>query len=98
MTITYTNLSNVVVKISQKSSSNDNYLLVNSHYDSEIQTPAAGDDGVMVVVMLETLRVISLSEKPLVHPVVFLFNGAEEACMLGSHGFITQHKWAKNCK
>ncbi|XP_032306435.1 endoplasmic reticulum metallopeptidase 1 [Drosophila ananassae] len=98
MTMSYTNLSNVVVKISQKTSNNENYVLVNSHYDSEVETPAAGDDGAMVVIMLETLRVISRSEKPLVHPVVFLFNGAEEACMLGAHGFITQHKWAKNCK
>ncbi|XP_034654193.1 endoplasmic reticulum metallopeptidase 1 [Drosophila subobscura] len=96
--MSYSNVSNVVVKISQKSQQNDNYLLVNSHYDSEVGTPAVSDDGVMVVIMLEALRVISRSEKPLAHPVVFLFNGAEEACMLGSHGFITQHRWAKNCK
>ncbi|KAH8400842.1 hypothetical protein KR009_001399 [Drosophila setifemur] len=98
MTMEYTNLTNVIVKISQKSSNNENYLLVNSHYDSEVGTPAAGDDGVMVVVMLESLRVISRSERSLTHPVVFLFNGAEEACMLGAHGFITQHKWAPNCR
>ncbi|EDV35721.2 uncharacterized protein Dana_GF12331 [Drosophila ananassae] len=96
--ISYENLSNVVVKISQKDSNNENYVLVNSHYDSEMKSPGAGDDGVMVVVMLETLRVISRSEKPLNHPVVFLFNGAEEARLLGAHGFITQHKWAKNCR
>ncbi|KAH8300135.1 hypothetical protein KR044_010398 [Drosophila immigrans] len=94
----YDNVSNIVVRISRKDSPNDNYLLVNSHYDSEVKTPAAGDDGVMVVIMLETLRVISRSDRPLDHPVVFLFNGAEEANMLGSHGFITTHRWAKNCK
>ncbi|KAH8270811.1 hypothetical protein KR018_005495, partial [Drosophila ironensis] len=96
--ISYSNLSNVVVKISQKTSNNDNFVLVNSHYDSEMKSPGAGDDGVMVVVMLETLRVISRSEKPLGHPVVFLFNGAEEARLLGAHGFVTQHKWAPKCK
>ncbi|XP_062128855.1 endoplasmic reticulum metallopeptidase 1-like [Drosophila sulfurigaster albostrigata] len=94
----YANVSNIVVRISRKDSPNDNYLLVNSHYDSEVKTPGAGDDGVMAVIMLETLRVISLSDRPLDHPVVFLFNGAEEANMLGSHGFITTHRWAKNCK
>lgn len=94
----YHNVSNVVVRITRKDSPSDNYLLVNSHYDSEVGTPAAGDDGVMVVIMLETLRVISSSERALSHPVVFLFNGAEEANMLGSHGFITSHPWAKNCK
>jgi len=94
----YDNVSNVVVKITRKDSPSDKYLLVNSHYDSEVKTPAAGDDGIMVVVMLETLRVIALSDRPLSHPVVFLFNGGEEANMLGSHGFITKHKWAKNCR
>lgn len=94
----YHNVSNVVVRITRKDSPSDNYLLVNSHYDSEVGTPAAGDDGVMVVIMLETLRVISSSERALSHPVVFLFNGAEEANMLGSHGFITSHPWAQNCK
>lgn len=94
----YDNVSNIIVKITRKNSPNDNYLLVNCHYDSEVNTPAAGDDGVMVVVMLEALRVIATSDHPLDHPVVFLFNGGEEANMLGSHGFITNHKWAKNCK
>ncbi|ALC42479.1 CG10051 [Drosophila busckii] len=94
----YDNISNVIVKISRKDSPSDNYLLVNSHYDSEVKTPAVADDGVMVVVMLETLRVISRSERPLAHPVVFLFNGAEEANMLGSHGFVANHKYAKHCK
>ncbi|XP_030558018.1 endoplasmic reticulum metallopeptidase 1 [Drosophila novamexicana] len=94
----YDNVSNVVVRISRKDSPNDNYLLVNSHYDSEVKTPAAGDDGIMVVIMLETLRVIARSERPLAHAVVFLFNGAEEASMMGAHGFITKHRWAANCK
>ncbi|KAM8714026.1 hypothetical protein ACLKA7_014220 [Drosophila subpalustris] len=94
----YDNVSNVVVKISRKDSPSDKYLLVNCHYDSEVKTPAAGDDGVMVVIMLEALRVISRSDRPLDHPVVFLFNGGEESNMLGSHGFITKHRWAENCR
>lgn len=58
----------------------------------------AGDDGAMCAIMLETLRVLSQSDKPLKHPVVFLFNGAEENPLQASHAFITQHKWAKNVK
>lgn len=48
--------------------------------------------------MLEILRVISLSHAPLRNNIIFLFNGAEENLLQGSHGFVTQHKWAKNIK
>ncbi|XP_065367160.1 endoplasmic reticulum metallopeptidase 1 [Calliphora vicina] len=98
MATSYHNVSNVIVKISSKNTNSDSYLLVNSHFDSEVGSPAAADAGVMIVVMLETLRVISISEKELKNPVVFLLNGAEESNLLASHGFITQHKWAPYCK
>lgn len=58
----------------------------------------SGDDGTMVVVMLEVLRQMAISETPFQHPIVFLFNGAEENGLMGSHAFITQHKWAANCQ
>lgn len=98
MATSYHNVSNVIVKISPKNSKSESYLLVNSHFDSEVGSPAAADAGVMIVVMLETLRVISKSEKELKNPVVFLLNGAEESNLLAAHGFITQHKWAPYCK
>lgn len=54
-----------------------------------------GDAGFMCVLMLEILRKLSrMPERP-EHNIVFLFNGAEETPLQGSHGFITQHKWAK---
>ncbi|XP_064542360.1 endoplasmic reticulum metallopeptidase 1 isoform X1 [Drosophila montana] len=94
----YQGIQNVVVKLSEKGNTNENYLLINSHYDSVPGSPGAGDDGSMVVTMLEVMRVIAKSDEPLAHPIVFLFNGAEENPLQGSHAFITQHKWAKNCK
>lgn len=94
----YQSIQNVVVKMSAKNSTNENYLLINSHYDSVPGSPGAGDDGAMVVVMLEVMRVLSKSAAPLEHPIVFLFNGAEENPLQASHAFITQHKWAPNCK
>lgn len=48
--------------------------------------------------MLEILRIISRLDEPLTHNIIFLFNGAEENWMQGSHGFITQHKWAKEVR
>lgn len=98
MACSYHNVSNVIVKLSPKNTQSESYLLVNSHFDSEVGSPAAADAGVMIVVMLETLRVISRSEKELKNPIVFLMNGAEESNLLAAHGFITQHKWAPYCK
>ncbi|XP_043066835.1 endoplasmic reticulum metallopeptidase 1 [Drosophila bipectinata] len=94
----YQGIQNVVVKLSERNSTNENYLLINSHYDSVPGSPGAGDDGSMVVTMLEVMRVIAKTGDPLAHPIVFLFNGAEENPLQASHAFITQHKWAHNCK
>lgn len=98
MATSYHNVVNVIVKLSLKNSSSESYLLLNSHFDSEVASPAAADAGVMIVIMLETLRVISTSEKELRNPIVFLLNGAEESNLLAAHGFITQHEWAPYCK
>ncbi|KAH8253057.1 hypothetical protein KR032_003400, partial [Drosophila birchii] len=94
----YQGVQNVVVKISNKRSNSSAYLLVNSHFDSKPTSPGSGDDGTMVVVMLEVLRQIAISDIAFEHPIVFLFNGAEENPLEASHGFITSHEWAKNCK
>ncbi|KAH8401891.1 hypothetical protein KR009_008526, partial [Drosophila setifemur] len=94
----YQGVQNVIVKLSSRNSNSTSYLLVNSHFDSKPTSPGAGDDGTMVVVMLEVLRQMATSETTFAHPIVFLFNGAEENPLEASHGFITQHKWAPNCK
>lgn len=94
----YQGVQNVVAKLSAKNNTSQNYVLINSHFDSVPGSPGASDDNSMVTTMLEVLRVIAKSDGPLQHPIVFLFNGAEENPLQASHGFITQHKWAKNCK
>lgn len=48
--------------------------------------------------MLEILRKLSRSPTRLQHNVIFLFNGAEETPLHAAHGFITQHKWAKEVR
>ncbi|EDW85577.2 uncharacterized protein Dwil_GK23156 [Drosophila willistoni] len=94
----YQSVQNVVVKLSTRSSNSSSYLLLNSHFDSKPSSSGSGDDGTMVVVMLEVLRQMAISSTVFEHPIVFLFNGAEENPLQASHGFITEHKWAPNCK
>lgn len=56
------------------------------------------DDGINVAVALEVLRKISQSAVKPRNNIIFLFNGAEEMGLLGSHGFITKHKWRDEVK
>ncbi|KAH8275871.1 hypothetical protein KR026_003392 [Drosophila bipectinata] len=94
----YQGIQNVVAKLSCKSSNSSSYLLVNSHYDSKPSSVGTGDAEVMIVAMLETMRLMAISEDTFLHPIVFLFNGAEEQPFHGSHSFISKHRWAANCK
>ncbi|KAF5305115.1 hypothetical protein FQA39_LY09377 [Lamprigera yunnana] len=94
---TYENLQNVLVKVHSKKHS-EHSLLVNSHFDSAPTSPGASDDGINCAVALEVLRKISKSSVTFDHNVIFLFNGGEEIGLLASHGFITQHRWAREIK
>jgi len=72
-------------------------LLISGHFDSAPGTVAATDDIANCANMLEVLR--ALLHRPqgaLDAAVVFLWNGAEETILQASHGFITQHRWAKD--
>jgi len=56
----------------------------------------SSDDAVACAVLLELMRaVVAKKQHPLLHPIVFLFNGAEENILQASHAFVTQHHWAK---
>lgn len=96
MAATYQGVQNVVVRL--RNSYNDlehlRSLLINSHFDTVAVSPGGGDAGTMIAVMLETLRVLSLTGNYFEHAIIFLFNGCEENALQGSHAFITQHKWA----
>lgn len=94
----YRNVQNVVVKLHGES---DIAVMVNCHFDSEAGSYGAGDDGVNCCSMLEILRVMAKSGRKNAFSTIFLFNGNEEGNLEGiqaSHGFITQHKWAKDIK
>lgn len=55
----------------------------------------ASDDAVACSILIEIIRAILANQEPLKAPLIFLFNGAEENILQGSHAFITRHKWAK---
>ncbi|XP_015585017.1 endoplasmic reticulum metallopeptidase 1 isoform X2 [Cephus cinctus] len=97
LTNMYANVTNVVARLSDVKMK-DYALLVNCHFDSHLLAPGAADNGLNCAVMLEVLRVLSRSRTTLKYDVVFLFNGAEENPLQGSHAFITTSKWANIVK
>ncbi|XP_037527157.1 endoplasmic reticulum metallopeptidase 1 [Rhipicephalus sanguineus] len=98
-TSSYRGIQNVIARLSPSDRpaavDQRHSLLVNCHYDTAPGSPGASDDSIGCAIMLEILHVLSRRREPLPHPIIFLFNGAEENILQGSHGFITQHKWAK---
>jgi hypothetical protein len=69
-------------------------MLIAAHYDSAPSAPGAGDAGVSVVAMLESMRVLEASE-PLTNDIVFLFTDGEEQGVLGAEAFVNRHPAAR---
>ncbi|XP_035742649.1 endoplasmic reticulum metallopeptidase 1-like isoform X1 [Vespa mandarinia] len=97
MTNVYRNVQNVIVKIGPHNPVKHS-LLMNCHFDTFPESPGGSDDAAGCAVMLEILRVMAYSPQLLKHNIIFLFNGAEENLLEASHGFITQHSWAKEIR
>ncbi|WP_126426502.1 M28 family peptidase [Brevibacillus marinus] len=70
-------------------------LLLMAHYDSESYSPGAGDDGVAVAVLLETMRYIAQGNR-LNNDVIFLFTDGEELGLYGARGFWNRHPWSRD--
>lgn len=98
MTSVYNDIQNFVVKFTPADRDPSHCLLINSHYDSVPISRGAGDAATMIVVMMEVLRVMSKNPTTFEHGIVFLFNGAEETGLQGSHMFITKHRWATDVR
>lgn len=74
---------NVIATLKGKQG-NGKRLLVMSHFDSQPNTPGAGDDGAGVAAMLEVARIITASKKTFNNDIVFLFTDAEESGLSGA--------------
>lgn len=70
---------------------NGKAILVVSHYDSQINTAAASDDGAAVAAMLEVMDMITLSG-PLQNDVIFLFTDSEELGLDGADYFVDHYE------
>ncbi|ETN66277.1 hypothetical protein AND_001924 [Anopheles darlingi] len=92
-TSVYRGIQNVVVRLvpSGGVAEPEHFLMLSSHFDSVPQSPGAGDDGTMSVIMLEVLRKLSQHPQPFAHGIVFVFNGCEENTLQGSHAFVAYH-------
>ncbi|XP_050091027.1 endoplasmic reticulum metallopeptidase 1-like [Anopheles aquasalis] len=93
-TSVYRGIQNVVVRVVPSGGGGaepEHFLMLSSHFDSVPQSPGAGDDGTMSVVMLEVLRKVSQHPEPFAHGLVFVFNGCEENTLQGSHAFVAYH-------
>ncbi|RVE65814.1 hypothetical protein OJAV_G00120390 [Oryzias javanicus] len=93
----YDHVTNIAVRLEPKGGS-QHLMLANCHFDTVANSPGASDDAVSCAVMLEVLHSLANHSTPFHHGVIFLFNGAEENILQASHGFITQHPWAKNVR
>uniref|UniRef100_A0A182PMW9 FXNA-like protease n=1 Tax=Anopheles epiroticus TaxID=199890 RepID=A0A182PMW9_9DIPT len=96
ITSVYRRVQNLIVKL--VGAEDRHALMLNCHFDSVASSPGASDDCGSCAVMLEILRVLSRAPERTRHSIVFLFNGAEETPLQASHGFITEHRWAREVR
>jgi hypothetical protein len=88
-------VENVLVRVPGTASSGA--VLLTAHYDSVSNGPGAGDNGMAVAEMTETLRALRAGP-PLRNDLIVLFNDGEEPGMYGSQAFLEQHAWATDVR
>lgn len=87
------NIYNVVAR--KRGTNSSKAIMLMAHYDSDNNTPAAGDDGVGVAAMLESARALS-SIAPLQNDLVLLFTDGEEIGLLGARAFVDENPLIKD--
>lgn len=85
--------TNVVARLPGKSAE---AILLDTHYDTLIDSVGAADDAAGVACIVEALRALA-REAPLDRTIVVNLNGAEEVGLLGAAAFLS-HRWAKDVR
>lgn len=80
------NIYNIIA--SKKGTNNSKAILLMTHYDSQPNTPGAGDDGAGVAAMLETAN--CLQRTPLQNDLILLFTDGEEIGLMGATAFVKE--------
>ena len=70
-------------------------IVLMAHLDSVPAGPGAGDDGIGVATLLETIRALKAAPPVSRHPVIALFTDGEELGMLGASAFLRDPVWRK---
>jgi len=67
-------------------------ILLTAHYDTAPLSPGAGDDGVGVAALLETVRAV-LAGEPLRNDLIVLLSDAGALGQSGTRAFVEAHPW-----
>jgi hypothetical protein len=88
-------VENVLVRL--PGSASTGVVLLTAHYDSVNSAPGAGDDGMAVAALVETLRALRAGP-PLGNDLIVLFDDGEEPEMYGAQTFVERHPWATDVR
>ncbi|MBC3881981.1 M28 family peptidase [Undibacterium sp. LX40W] len=89
-------VDNILVRVSAtESKAGGKAVLIAGHYDAVPNSYGAGDDGVSMANMLQTLASVKTMGKRS-NDLIFLFGDAEEVGLLGAIAFAEQHPWMKD--
>ncbi|MBC7886519.1 MAG: M20/M25/M40 family metallo-hydrolase [Ferruginibacter sp.] len=85
------NVYNVIAL--KKGQHNSKSVVLMAHYDSQVNTQGAGDDGAGVASMLETAR--ALQKVNLQNDLILLFTDGEEIGLMGANAFVKESPLVK---
>lgn len=86
------NIHNVIAR--KKGQRNSKSVILMCHYDSDPNTPGAGDDGAGAAAMLETANALQ-KVNPLQNDLILLFTDGEELGLMGARAFLKDSSLVK---